>query len=112
MQEFLSGILNQLLKKYFNHLIFSKETLQQKNKISKEEPPVSTCESDKKIKYRVRGPSLVLRSSVLSMFSSRLSLTSELEEDFNCTKQLTVLKILICDIFFSLADHVTDFIQV
>ena len=69
-------------------------------------------ESDKRIQYRVRGPSLLFRSSVLSMFSSRLSLASELDEDVNCTKQLTVLKILISDIFLTLLDPITNFVQV
>ena len=59
-----------------NLINFSKETLQQKRK---EKSP--NCIEEDKIKYRVRGPSLVLRSSVLSMFSlSRLSVASEVEE--------------------------------
>ena len=39
-------------------------------------------------------------------------MSSEFEDDINCTKQLTVLKIIILDIFFSLMDHLTDFLQV
>ena len=30
----------------------------------------------------------------------------------NCTRQLTVLKIIICDILFSLVDNFTDIMQV
>ena len=65
------------------------------------------------VALRNRGPSLKIRSSTLSMLSlSNLSMSSEFEDDINCTKQLTVLKIIILDIFFSLADHLTDFLQV
>ena len=61
----------------------------------------------------VRRSALILRNSTLSMFSSsRFSSASELElQDLHCSRQLTVLKIIICDILFSLADHVTDLVQ-
>lgn len=61
----------------------------------------------------VRRSALILRNSTLSMFSSsRFSSVSELGEDLHCSRQLTVLKIIICDILFSLADHATDLVQV
>ena len=70
-------------------------------------------EKDEKVTLRTRGPSFKIRSSTLSMLSlSKLSMGSEFEDDVNCTKQFTVLKIIILDIYFSLADHFTDFLQV
>ena len=60
----------------------------------------------------VRRSALILRNSAISMFSSsRFSSASELGEDLHCSRQLTVLKIIICDILFSLMDHTTDFLQ-
>ena len=88
---------------------FSKETLQQYRRRKKRS--INVPENSRK--SQPRGPSLIIRSSVLSMFSvSKLSIASDYEEDINCTKQLTVLKILIGDILFSLVDPFTDFIQV
>ena len=61
----------------------------------------------------VRRSALILRNSTISMFSSsRFSSVSELGEDLQCSRQLTVLKIIICDILFSLIDLTTDFLQV
>ena len=89
--------------------MFSKETLQQYRRRKKRS--INVPENSRK--SQPRGPSLIIRSSVLSMFSvSKLSIASDYEEDINCTKQLTVLKILIGDILFSLVDPFTDFIQV
>ena len=93
-----------------DNLMFSKETLQQYRRRRKDKTINAT---DNKRKSQPRGPSLIITSSVLSMFSvSKLSLASEYEEDINCTKQLTVLKILIGDILLSLIDPITDFVQV
>ena len=90
--------------------MFSKETLQQYRRRRKDK---IINASENKRKSQPRGPSLIITSSVLSMFSvSKLSLASDYEEEINCTKQLTVLKILIGDILLSLIDPITDFIQV
>ena len=110
MLEFLSGTvnLNQESLKYL--FMFSKETLQQYRRRRKEKT-INTNEI--KRKSQPRGPSLIITSSVLSMFSvSKLSLASDYEEEINCTKHLTVLKILIGDILLSLIDPVTDFMNV
>ena len=90
--------------------MFSKETLQQYRRRRKDKT-INTNEI--KRKSQPRGPSLIITSSVLSMFSvSKLSLASDYEEEINCTKHLTVLKILIGDILLSLIDPVTDFMNV
>ena len=110
MLEFLSGTvnLNQESLKYL--FMFSKETLQQYRRRRKDKT-INTNEI--KRKSQPRGPSLIITSSVLSMFSvSKLSLASDYEEEINCTKHLTVLKILIGDILLSLIDPVTDFMNV
>ena len=110
MLEFLSGTvnLNQESLKYL--FMFSKETLQQYRRRRKDKT-INTNEI--KRKSQPRGPSLIITSSVLSMFSvSKLSLASDYEEEINCTKHLTVLKILIGDILLSLVDPVTDFMNV
>ena len=110
MLEFLSGTvnLNQESLKYL--FMFSKETLQQYRRRRKDKTITS---NEIKRKSQPRGPSLIITSSVLSMFSvSKLSLASDYEEEINCTKQLTVLKILIGDILLSLIDPITDFFQV
>ena len=99
-----------LLRIFKSFLMFSKETLQQYRRRRKDK---IINASENKRKSQPRGPSLIITSSVLSMFSvSKLSLASDYEEEINCTKQLTVLKILIGDILLSLIDPITDFIQV
>ena len=110
MQEFLSGTVNFNQNSFKYLSMFSKETLQQYRRRRKDK---IINASENKRKSQPRGPSLIITSSVLSMFSvSKLSLASDYEEEINCTKQLTVLKILIGDILLSLIDPITDFIQV
>lgn len=108
--EFLSGTVH-FYQEPLNHLLmFSKETLQQYRRKRKDKIINAT---ENKRRSQPRGPSLIITSSVLSMFSvSKLSLASDYEEEINCTKQLTVLKILIGDILLSLIDPITDFFQV
>ena len=107
MLEFLSGTVNFNQNSFKYLSMFSKETLQQYRRRRKNKA------TENNIKSQPRGPSLIITSSVLSMFSvSKLSLASDYEEEINCTKHLTVLKILIGDILLSLIDPITDFIHV
>ena len=110
MLEFLSGTVNFNQNSFKYLSMFSKETLQQYRRRRKDKTINS---NENKRKSQPRGPSLIITSSVLSMFSvSKLSLASDYEEEINCTKHLTVLKILIGDILLSLIDPITDFIHV
>jgi len=52
-----------------------------------------------------------ISASAMSIKSNRSSVSSYHDDDLKLTTNLTVLKIIFVDIFFSLGDHLTDFLQ-
>jgi len=55
-----------------------------------------------------------LSASAMSLKSNRssvMSADSDFDDELKLTTHLTVLKIIFVDIFFSLGDHITDFLQ-